>query len=1137
MPDTTLQTLLGQSPAALLAKIITVHGVGSGLDADLLDGQHGSYYQNAGNLNAGTLLAARMPALTGDVTTTAGAVATTIGNGRVTLAKMANLAANTIIGNNTAASAVPLALSTAQVKTMLGLAKADVGLGNVDNTSDANKPVSSATQTALNLKANLASPALTGTPTAPTATAGTNTTQLATTEYVMTAVSGLGGGSYVDLTTAQRIDGIKTFLQNPMIEKSTYPSVALYATGNAANLKRSNLYVDTGGQLVLNLTNDANDTSMASIRLNRDGTQNYTGGGIYPNASVVAQATGGAKLLTDATGKTFQVHAGDNAVNTPGVAAFTIHDFAGVERVRFPESSSTFVSLNYPGVLVNGNAVWHGGNFDPSGYATTAAPTFSGRITANGATLGNTLRFSGDAEYPNGYGQVSRSSGAGGLAFRGYMHDTFPAYIDFDPIPADGTSAAILRFMRTTNTTGVRQVIFHNGDGTSGKMFEISNLVLQYKGQDIYHTGNFNPATKANVANTLSGYGILDALAWASALPGDDFDLALSPGQFRLSGSTLNRPTGSGSGDIAEILRWNDDNMVQRVSSRSSDRVWIRRKQSGTWQSWYELLTTGSSPTYSGTVISGTTSGELRVGGQGAGNLATSFKFDGTMAAVNSGTVGTYYTIWNSGNFTPSNYGTLASNNVWTGVQEIQGGSKISVQAGVDGGNARGLWMWTVGDSNWVIYMSQAGAGKSTALGAATSALPGASTAGRSAHAIRFRIANGTTQSFIWENSLESCLMSLTSDTGELSVKGGVASHNGALGAQTGHYAMLQGGNRIWHIGIETDRSWKLWAYTDAGAYQNNPVTIHRDAMNLVGGSGGWSIGGGTIYTTANRGGLNTTAFLVSDWNAADGNGWHMSSSNVNAPTSGWNIGMTWTHNPNWITQEVFDFTAGASPRRWRRAKLNGTWSGWTSDQTMGVMNCDRGVSGYDSGVPGSFSCNAWFRSAGDTGWYNASYGVGIWATDGTYVRTYNAGGGMAAPDFVISSDERLKTEIRPLEYRGRLNPVRFEWLKDGRIDFGFIAQQVRELYPEVVGLIKNDDPDNGPEMIYQLSYQKLTAVISYQVNALEDAFEEHQVKLAEAEAKIVELEDKVEALEQANQTMEQRLSELEALVRKLVQQ
>lgn len=64
--------------------------------------------------------------------------------------------------------------------------KAQVGLGNADNTSDVNKPISTATQTALNLKANLASPTLTGTPAAPTAAADTNTTQIATTAFAKT---------------------------------------------------------------------------------------------------------------------------------------------------------------------------------------------------------------------------------------------------------------------------------------------------------------------------------------------------------------------------------------------------------------------------------------------------------------------------------------------------------------------------------------------------------------------------------------------------------------------------------------------------------------------------------------------------------------------------------------------------------------------------------------------------------------------------------------------------------------------------------------------------------------------------------------------------------------------------------------
>jgi uncharacterized protein YjbI with pentapeptide repeats len=83
-------------------------------------------------------------------------------------------------------------------KTWQALDKSAVGLGNVDNTSDANKPISTATQTALNLKAPLASPALTGTPTAPTATSGTNTTQVATTEFVTTAVA---AATIADATT------------------------------------------------------------------------------------------------------------------------------------------------------------------------------------------------------------------------------------------------------------------------------------------------------------------------------------------------------------------------------------------------------------------------------------------------------------------------------------------------------------------------------------------------------------------------------------------------------------------------------------------------------------------------------------------------------------------------------------------------------------------------------------------------------------------------------------------------------------------------------------------------------------------------------------------------------------------------
>lgn len=92
----------------------------------------------------------------------------------------------------------------AQVNTVLGvkgdnetayrigninITKSNIGLSNVDNTSDVNKPISNATQTELNKKAPVDSPSFTGIPVAPTATAGTNTTQIATTAFVQKEIS------------------------------------------------------------------------------------------------------------------------------------------------------------------------------------------------------------------------------------------------------------------------------------------------------------------------------------------------------------------------------------------------------------------------------------------------------------------------------------------------------------------------------------------------------------------------------------------------------------------------------------------------------------------------------------------------------------------------------------------------------------------------------------------------------------------------------------------------------------------------------------------------------------------------------------------------------------------------------------
>ena len=170
----------------------------------------------AGSQLTGTIPAARMPAYSGDVVTTVGTVVNTIGTNAVTNAKAAQMAANTIKGNNTGATANQADLTVSQVKTMLSL-------NNVDNTSDASKPVSTATQTALNAKEN-------------SITAGT-TAQYWRGDKAWTTLDksavGLGNVPNVDATNATNLTSGS--IPAARYGATTVPLSALNATGTASS--------------------------------------------------------------------------------------------------------------------------------------------------------------------------------------------------------------------------------------------------------------------------------------------------------------------------------------------------------------------------------------------------------------------------------------------------------------------------------------------------------------------------------------------------------------------------------------------------------------------------------------------------------------------------------------------------------------------------------------------------------------------------------------------------------------------------------------------------------------------------------------------------------------------------------------
>ena len=124
------------------------------------------------------------------------------------------------VTNGTAQSTYAPIANATFTGTVSGITKTMVGLANVDNTSDANKPVSSATQSALNLKANIASPAFTGT-----------VTGITSTMVGLGNVDNTSDASKPVSSATQTALNLKSNLANPTFTGTvTLPAVAFTAT-------------------------------------------------------------------------------------------------------------------------------------------------------------------------------------------------------------------------------------------------------------------------------------------------------------------------------------------------------------------------------------------------------------------------------------------------------------------------------------------------------------------------------------------------------------------------------------------------------------------------------------------------------------------------------------------------------------------------------------------------------------------------------------------------------------------------------------------------------------------------------------------------------------------------------------------
>ena len=334
-------------------------------------------------------------------------------------------ATGAVVGTTNTQTLTNKTLTSPVINTPTGIAKADVGLGNVDNTADTAKPVSTAQQTALDLKANLASPTFTGTVTVPTpigntdastkayvdstasTTAGNASTALTNHEADTTNIHGIADTSILVTTTGTQTLTSKTITSPLGLVKG---DVGL---GNVDNTSDANKPVSTAGQTALDLkANLAGPTftgtvAAANLTLSGDLTVNGTTTTINSTTLTVddknielgsvasptdSTADGGGITLKGATDKTLNwVDATDAWTSSEDFNLLTgkVYEINGTSVLSSTTLGSgvTSSSLTSLGTIATG--VWQG---------TLIGSTYGGTGVNNGSstiTLGGNFTTSG----------------------------------------------------------------------------------------------------------------------------------------------------------------------------------------------------------------------------------------------------------------------------------------------------------------------------------------------------------------------------------------------------------------------------------------------------------------------------------------------------------------------------------------------------------------------------------------------------------------------------------------------------------------------------------------------------------------------------------------------------------------------
>ncbi|KHJ36584.1 hypothetical protein PBAC_32460 [Pedobacter glucosidilyticus] len=252
-----------------------------------------------------------------------------------------------------------------------------VGLGNVDNTTDLSKPISTATQTALDAKAPLASPTFTGTVTSPI--------------YASTPNPISPSGSTITWDPAKGLNASVTLTGNSTLAFSSAPVSGTYGTlvvtqpaGGGATLtlpSGTHRVLGSTSTTTVGLSTAGNAVDIVSFYYNGS-TYYWNVGQGYGTAAPAAAAT---NLATGVTGTLSIANGGTNA--TTKAAAFD---------ALSPMTASG--DIIYGGTSGTGTRLGKGSDGQvltlASGLPTWAAPTATAMRAAAGSTYNDAVGFS-----------------------------------------------------------------------------------------------------------------------------------------------------------------------------------------------------------------------------------------------------------------------------------------------------------------------------------------------------------------------------------------------------------------------------------------------------------------------------------------------------------------------------------------------------------------------------------------------------------------------------------------------------------------------------------------------------------------------------------------------------------------------